>query len=66
MSKMKLVKSTIISIFLLAMLPLPAFAYIDPGTGSYVLQIILAGILAVPFVLKRYWVKIRNIFKKSN
>lgn len=65
MLKKKLVKSTIISIFLLTMLPLPAYAYIDPSTGSYVLQIILAGLLAVPFAIKKYWNKIKHIFKSS-
>jgi hypothetical protein len=35
-----------------------AFAYVDPGTGSYVLQMIMAGLLAAAFALKSYW---RNI-----
>ncbi len=55
-----------ILILVLVAFPQPAYAYIDPGTGSYVLQIILAGILAVPFVLKRYWIKIKSIFKGSS
>ncbi len=29
------------------------FAYIDPGSGSMLLQVILAGALAVPFFLRR-------------
>jgi len=28
-------------------------AYIDPGSGSMLLQVILAGILAVPFFFRR-------------
>ena len=32
-----------------------AFAYVDPGTGSYVLQVIMAGLLAAAFALKSYW-----------
>ena len=32
-----------------------AFAYVDPGTGSYVLQLIMAGLLAAAFALKSYW-----------
>jgi hypothetical protein len=31
------------------------FAYIDPGTGSYALQLIMAGLLAAAFALKSYW-----------
>lgn len=36
-----------------------AHAYIDPSTGSYVLQIILAGILGTLFTLKLFWKRIR-------
>ena len=32
-----------------------AFAYVDPGTGSYVLQLVMAGLLAAAFALKSYW-----------
>ena len=28
------------------------FAYIDPGAGSMLIQAILAGVLAVPFLLR--------------
>jgi len=31
------------------------FAYVDPGTGSYVIQLIMAGLLAAAFALKSYW-----------
>ena len=30
----------------------PAHAYIDPGSGSYMLQLTLAGILAAAFCVK--------------
>lgn len=29
------------------------FGYIDPGSGSMLLQVILAGLLAVPFFFRR-------------
>lgn len=41
------------------------FAYLDPGTGSLILQVIIGGILGVGVVLKTYWSKIRSLFKKS-
>ena len=31
------------------------FAYIDPGTGSYFLQMALAGILGAGYTLRRFW-----------
>jgi len=37
-----------------------AHAYIDPGTGSYVLQVIAAGLFAVVFTIGAFWQKIKN------
>jgi hypothetical protein len=37
-----------------------AHAYIDPGSGSYMLQMALAGILAVVFSLKMFWQRLRT------
>ncbi len=37
-----------------------AEAYVDPGTGSYFLQILLAGILGAAFAVRLYWRKIKN------
>jgi hypothetical protein len=44
-----------------------AQAYLDPGTGSYLLQILAAGVLSALFMLKTYWHKIKSLFgwKKS-
>ena len=37
----------------------PVLAYLDPGTGSMLLQVILGGIAAVGVALKLYWHKLR-------
>ena len=44
---------------LLIMLTLPAYAYLDPGTGSMLLQVILGGIAAIGVALKLFWHTIR-------
>jgi hypothetical protein len=40
------------------------FAYIDPGSGSMLLQVILAGVLAIPFFFRRVisdtWHRVRG------
>jgi len=36
-----------------------AVAYLDPGTGSMLLQVILGGIAAVAVAFKLYWHKLR-------
>ena len=42
-----------------------ASAYLDPGTGSMILQGIIAGIAVAGFTLKSYWYKIRAFFGKG-
>lgn len=43
----------------LIVFPSTVHAYVDPGTGSYVLQIIVAGIAAASFGLKIFWTRIK-------
>ena len=40
--------------------PSAAYAYVDPGTGSYFLQILIAGILGAAFAVKLYWRKLKS------
>jgi len=42
----------------------PAYAYIDPGAGSYFLQLLLAGILGGAFVLKAYWERVKSAVRR--
>jgi hypothetical protein len=39
-----------------------AAAYLDPGTGSILLQGILALIAGAAFTLKLYWTKVKSFF----
>ena len=40
---------------LVLMFPVDAWAYIDPGTGSYLFQLVIAGGLAGLYTIRRYW-----------
>jgi hypothetical protein len=40
--------------------PRYAYSYIDPGTGSYVIQIVIAAFVALTFMVKIYWLKIKG------
>ena len=42
-----------------------AYAYLDPGTGSIILQSILGAIAAGTSFCVFYWQKIKNFFKKK-
>jgi len=39
------------------------FAYLDPGSGSFILQILLATLVGFLFLLKGYWSKIKLFFR---
>ena len=53
-------------LFLLgSIFPLTAFAYLDPGTGSIILQGLIAALAAAGLVMKAYWYKIKSFFGKS-
>jgi len=43
---------------------MPLVAYIDPGSGTLLVQVVLAGVLAVPFFFRRViadgWRRIRG------
>ncbi len=40
--------------------PEDAWAYIDPGAGSYLFQLAIAGGLAGVYTLRRYWDAIKS------
>jgi len=40
--------------------PARAHAYVDPGTGSYFLQFLIAGLLGLLYSIKIYWRKIKE------
>jgi hypothetical protein len=41
-----------------------AFAYLDPGTGSIILQTIIAVLAGISAWITIFWAKIKNFFKK--
>lgn len=66
----KLVKIILI-FFSFIFFPLYIYAYIDPGTGSYIIQLAIAAFVGISFAVKIFWKKIKNFFssifsKKKN
>lgn len=48
--------SVLTALFLAALIfPSPAAAYIDPLSGSIILQVVAAGVLSFVFTIKRSW-----------
>ena len=40
-----------------------AFAYLDPGTGAMILQVLLGGVAGMALVGKLYWHKLTGLFR---
>ena len=40
--------------------------YIDPGSGSVILQVILAALLGIGVTIRLFWGKIRMIFNRKD
>jgi len=53
-------------VFFLAMLIISpsAFAYLDPGTGSLLLQLLLGGAAGLITIAKLYWHQLRSLLVK--
>ena len=45
--------------------PRSAHAYLDAGTGSLIVQALLAGVVGVGTVVRLYWGKLRGLFSRT-
>ena len=43
----------------------PAQAYLDPGSGSMLLQLLLGGVAGITVVLKLYWRRLLHFFGRK-
>lgn len=48
----------------LCMFPVQAYAYLDPGTGSFLLQTALAVIAGAAIAIKAYWYRLKIFFSR--
>lgn len=51
-----------VSLLIFLALHSPAFAYLDPGTGSMILQAIIGGAAVGAATISVYWKKLTSIF----
>lgn len=54
-----------IFIFNSLVFPKDAHAYLDPGTGSMLIQVLIGGILGSLYFIKLYWKKISSFVKEK-
>jgi hypothetical protein len=62
-SLVKVAASAATATGLLLVTPLPAWAYIDPGSGSVAYQALLASALALTFLFRSTWSKVKKWFE---
>ena len=55
---------TVLSLALMLIVIPVANAYIDPGSGSFIFQAVVGGLLAAALVMKGFWRRILSFFTK--
>ena len=56
--------SLFLAVMLLLILTRDSFAYVDPGGGSFVFQLIVAGLIGAALAVKALWQNIKRLFSK--
>ena len=54
----------ILLVMALFVFPAQAHAYLDPGTGSYIIQIALAALVGALFTVRLFWGRIKAFFRR--
>lgn len=60
-----LAKAVVLAVLLLFVCAQDAHAYIDPGSGSYILQLVIAGLLGAGVAVRIYWKRIKATVLRS-
>ena len=58
----RVARLAVVVVALLIMGTFPAYAYLDPGTGSVLLQLLLGGVAGIAMAAKLYWARIKGLF----
>ena len=63
--KDKLFNISFLAIMTVLFMTKPTYAYLDPGTGSFVIQVLVGFVAGAGVLVKMYWNKIISIFTKK-
>ena len=50
----------------LVLLPAPAHAYLDPGTGSMILSALIGLFATAALAVKTWWYRIKSLFRRQD
>ena len=56
----------ILGILVVLSLGSPAYAYMDPGTGSMVTAALISAFATLAFGIKTYWFKLVSLFRRGS
>ena len=59
-----LLKLVLFAALFLIVLTQKSYAYLDPGTGSFVFQLLLAGFIGGLFIFRLFWKRIVSLIGK--
>ena len=57
-------KPILLAVHALALAPTTAYAYLDPGTGSFILQMLIAGLLGAILYVRLAWDRTLQFFAR--
>ena len=66
LSKLKIANVLSLSLLCIVLSTDISFAYIDPGSGSMLLQVLIASILGILTVIKIYWARLKSGFSRNS
>ncbi len=58
----RLTEVTLLVLLFLFVSTRQAHAYLDPGSGSYIIQLLIAGLVGGLFGIKTFWFQIKTFF----
>ena len=56
----------LVVLFLSLIAPSAAYAYLDPGSGSMLLQLVLGGLAGLAVIAKLYWHRLLGLFGRHS
>jgi len=66
MSRISTLTTLLLVLLYSVSLPQEALAYLDPGSGSMMLQLLLGGVVGILAILKLYWNTFTGLFRRKN
>jgi hypothetical protein len=61
-SRSRILWAFVLAVYFWLLMAPTAYAYMDPGSGSFIFQIVISSLLATGVAVKLFWQRIRGLF----